>query len=80
MNDLNWLFPFVQLLPSVIRHAERCSAKGALIVPLWKSAPYWPMLCVDDLHFQPWVLEVEVFEHTEGMLALGDYKRSLVGS
>ena len=38
------------------------------------------MLCVDDVHFQPWVLEVEVFERTEGILALGDYKRSLLGS
>ena len=79
-NDMNWLVPPVRLVPRAIRHAERCSARGVLIAPLWKSAPYWPMLCVDDVNFQPWVTEVKVFERIEGILAMGDYKSSLLGS
>ena len=79
-NEENWLVPPVSLVPRVIRHAERCFAKGALIVPVWKSAPYWPMLCANDRQFQPWVLETKVFNRTEGILILGDYKGSLLGS
>jgi hypothetical protein len=32
------------LVPRVLRHAERCSAQGTLVVPLWESAPFWPLL------------------------------------
>ena len=79
-NDFNWLVPPISLVPRVIRHAERCSAKGILVVPVWRSAPYWPMLCINDQCPHPWILDSRQFDHTEGILILGDYKGSLLGS
>ena len=43
----NWLCPPIVLVPRVLKHALACKAKGTLIVPLWKSAAYWPLLCPD---------------------------------
>ena len=36
---------------------ESCKAKGTLVVPEWKSAPFWPLLCSFDrsLLFQDFV-------------------------
>ena len=39
-----WCHPPV-LIPRVLRYAEWCRASGTLVVPYWKSAPYWPLLC-----------------------------------
>ena len=30
---------------------ENCKAKGTLVVPEWKSAPFWPLLCSYDCPF-----------------------------
>ena len=30
---------------------ETCKAKGTLVVPEWKSAPFWPLLCSYDCPF-----------------------------
>ena len=46
----NWLCPPVYLTCKVIKHMEICSAQGTLIVPLWKSAHFWPILCSDGFH------------------------------
>ena len=27
-----------------------CEALGTLIVPMWKSAQFWPLLCSDGVH------------------------------
>ena len=29
----------------MIRHAQAGEAKGFMVVPLWPSAPVWPLLC-----------------------------------
>ena len=46
-GENNWLCPPMSLVPRVLRHAVACKAQGTLIVPLWRSAPYWPLLCPD---------------------------------
>lgn len=43
--------PPVYLMCKVIKHMEICSAQGILIVPLWKSAHFWPILCSDGFHW-----------------------------
>lgn len=79
-HDCNWLVPPVHLICRSILHAKRCHAAGALLVPLWSSAAYWPMLFTDDRKPQPWVQETITFHNTSGILQLGDYKGSLLGS
>ena len=40
----NWWCPPVCLIPKVIAHAQACGASGTLIVPKWKTAPFWPVV------------------------------------
>ena len=44
----NWLCPPISLVPRVLKHTLAYKAQGTLIVPLWHSAPYWPLLCPDS--------------------------------
>ena len=40
----------------VMRVIERlCEATGTIVVPAWKSAPYWPVLCPDGTHFADFI-------------------------
>jgi hypothetical protein len=36
--------PAVAVIGRCLEHLFRCKAKGVLIVPLWESAFYWPLL------------------------------------
>ena len=79
-GDLNWLVPPIYLIPKTIQHARKCKAQGTLIAPLWKSAPFWPMLCPNDASFYEFVQDVMIFTDTRGLLQIGDFKKSLLGS
>ena len=57
-EENNWLCPPPGLVVRVIRHAEACNACGTLIVPCWKSAPFWPLICPDGDLFAPFVASV----------------------
>ena len=43
--------PPIALIPRVLRQVEVCRAKGTLIVPLWPSAIYWPIICPEGENF-----------------------------
>ena len=51
----NWLCPPIALIPRALRHAKICRAKGTLIVPMWQSAAFWPLLCPDGKNFGEFV-------------------------
>ena len=36
-------------------HMSVCRAYGVLVVPLWRSSSFWPMLCLQDGSFMHWV-------------------------
>lgn len=40
----NWVHPPYLLINHVLDHAERCKAKGTLIVPDWPTRSWWPRL------------------------------------
>ena len=79
-SDLNWVVPPTHLICRVIHHASDCQASGALLVPLWRSAAFWPLMFNDDGVAQPWVIDSITFLNTGGILQLGDFKGSLMGS
>ena len=54
-NDVNWWVPPIYLISRVLRHAEICSAMGSLVVPAWRSAPFWPLICPDGVHLSPFI-------------------------
>jgi len=57
-GENNWWCPPPMLITRVLRHAEACRAQGTLLVPAWESAPFWPMLCSDGLHWSDFVIDV----------------------
>lgn len=44
-GENNWWCPPICLVPRLLQHARQCAAVGTLIVPMWLSAPFWPILC-----------------------------------
>jgi hypothetical protein len=44
VGENNWLVPPPRLIPEVLRKMEGEKSKGTLIIPEWKSAPFWPLL------------------------------------
>ena len=54
-SDNNWLVPPTALIGRVLNHMRDCKAVGTLIVPIWKSAQFWPLLCSDGVHLNSFV-------------------------
>ena len=53
--DNNWVCPPPHLVLRTLRHMRSCCAQGTLIVPLWRSAPFWPLLTSDGSHLAHFV-------------------------
>lgn len=51
VKENNWICPPVSLIGDVLKHFRICKARGTLLVPVWQSAYYWPLLYPDGLHF-----------------------------
>ena len=49
-GEVCWLVPPLYLIHRAWKHAEHCKAKGTLVVPLWKSTVFWPVVCPDGVH------------------------------
>ena len=43
-NHFNWLCPPIYLIGSTLSHARLCKAEGVLLVPMWESSYFWPLL------------------------------------
>jgi hypothetical protein len=60
-NDMNWLVPPPSMITKTLNNLRQDKAKGILIIPFWKSAPYWPIIqknCIfhefiKDIHYLP---------------------------
>ena len=70
------LVPPVAIIGRVLYHLLACKARGTLVVPLWKSAFYWPLLCVT---FRPFIRNLLVVK-AANVLVQGRNKNSLLGS
>ncbi|CAB4014734.1 Hypothetical predicted protein [Paramuricea clavata] len=56
-GENNWIFPPPYLIPKVISHMCANKEEGTLIVPLWSSAYWWPLLTIDGRRPMPWITE-----------------------
>ena len=63
-----------------IRASEPPPGLIGLIVPLWPSASFWPLLFVNKFQVQPYVIDLLLFDSPSGIFTLGNYKESLLGS
>ena len=60
-SDNNWLVPPTTLIGRVLCHIRDCKAVGTLILPMWKSAQFWPLLCSDGVHLNSFVKDCLFF-------------------
>ena len=49
-SENNWLVPPITLVGRLLSHIRDYKAVASLIVPTWKSAYFWPLLCSDGMH------------------------------
>ena len=45
----------------ILAHLERFPANGTLIVPRWRSAYFWPLLCTEDGSFKPFIKDYVIY-------------------
>ena len=57
-----WICPPVSLVGAVFRHMKACTAQGTVIVPLWQSAYFWPLLYPDGYCMASFVKDFTVFD------------------
>eukprot|EP00111_Clytia_hemisphaerica_P009430 TCONS_00027673-protein len=43
-NEINYVVPPVDLIPEALKFILHSQCKGTLVIPLWKSAPFWSMI------------------------------------
>ena len=70
-GDINgWVPPF-HLIARTVRHAHECKAFGSLLVPMWTSAYFWPILCPDGCHLAPFVHQCMFLQYQPGVFLPG---------
>ena len=77
--DNNWLCPPFYLIPRVIRHMQLCRAKGSLVVPLWRSAPFWPLIAPDGVHFASFIINWVELPRSKNAFWAGRHSPGLFG-
>ena len=67
--DNDWICPPVCLLIRVVKHMELCKARGAVILPLWKSSCLWTLFCRDGVQWNSFVMTS--FAHQKNLCKWG---------
>ena len=70
-KENNWWCPPPMLVPRVLRHAEHCRAQGTLVVPLWESAPFWPLVRRGANGWAPFVSDCVALPLSEQLIQQG---------
>ena len=55
-KECNWLVPPPRLILKTLNKMQKDKAKGTLVVPMWRSAPFWPFLISDEKMFKKFVV------------------------
>ena len=70
-GEVCWLAPPLYLVCRALKHAKACKARGTLVVPMWKSAVFWPLLCPDGVHLASFIHAWYVQPVYEGLFRAG---------
>lgn len=76
----NWILPPVSQIARVIAHLRVCKAEGTLVIPLWKSSYFWPLLCDDGRHWNTFVHDWVVLPKFKQLFVRGKAKNDLFGA
>lgn len=58
-GDFNWWVPPTRLVAQVISKSLKEKAMGTLIIPYWKSAPFWPNI-YDQQGFKSFITDYRI--------------------
>ena len=79
-SENNWLVPPITLVGRLLSHMRDCKAVGSLIVPMWKSAYFWPLLCNDGVHLNFCVKDWLFLPNKPDLFIKGKAKNKLFGT
>lgn len=79
-GEFCWLAPPVSLISRVLRHVIKSSCLAVLVLPVWPSALFWPLLVEGYDSFRPIVIDCILVEHGKNVFEHGENKNSLFGS
>ena len=79
-SENNWLVPPISLIGKLLSHMHESKAVGTLIVPMWKSSYFWPLLCSDGVHFNSFVADWVYLSARPDLFVKGRAKNKLFGS
>ena len=71
LGECCWLDPPLHLIVWVLKHVKACSAVGTLIIPAWKSSPFWPFVCPDGQYLANFVHAWDTITFNEGLISVG---------
>lgn len=54
-GEFNWFCLPIRMVGDTLKHAKLCRADGVLLVPLWTSSYFWPLLSSDGEFFDSFV-------------------------
>ena len=49
--------PPIILVSRVLKKMESCRAKGILVIPEWRSANFWPLICTNQSEMKSFILD-----------------------
>ena len=59
-NECNWLVPPPRFILRTLKKMQKDKANGTIVVPLWRSSPFWPSLVAEPEVFHSFVKAKEV--------------------
>ena len=76
-GEMNWLVPPLHLVNRALRHAKSCVARCTLVVPAWKSTPFWPSLFPTHCCMASFVHGWQSFPYYPGVIEAGHSGNSI---
>ena len=76
----NWLVPPIYLISKTIRHVCTCKATATLVVPLWYSGVFWPLIVNSGGFFQSFVKDWFIFKNPNGIFVPGRFSKTFFGT
>jgi hypothetical protein len=60
-----WLVPPINCIAKTVSHCELHRVKGTMIIPKWKSSPFWPFLCPGEV-WRKGIVVLYEYNHPKG--------------
>ena len=78
-NENSWICLPPLMITRILRHMQNCRAVGTMVVPEWKSAPFWPVLCPNGSGFAEFVVDCLTLPNKPDLFLSGVQHHSAFG-